>query len=361
MGDNIFFSVGHLPPIHIIPEYLLLDILSYLEPAPTVNFQEIEREFNLISAESFEWLSSQWYGHPFNETKEIEYYSKLLFSMVPSSSKSEIIEYLTRLLSHPRIHSFERGEEIMDMISSLIAKYCGSAVSGGIVRNFLLSNKDKGVHVPIKIKELGIANDNIGWKTWGASYPFAQKVIEDDALFELISTQMDKTFNILELGSGTGLAGVSIVKKLQMKQLSNWNLYLTDLPEIVGNLEENVILNNINIDNKVFVDALDWKQPSEFKSKTNITKFEYVVVCDCLYSPEHPKLVANAIDEFLDKDGLLYIELPLREKYEEERTTLWNLLKQKGFMKIIEKEDQGFDDYGETKYVFQCYKRDSLT
>lgn len=361
MGDNIFFPVGHLPPINIIPEYLLHDILSYLEPAPTVNFQEVEREFHLICAESFEWLSSKWYGHPFNETMEREYYSKVLFSMVPSSSKAEIIEYLTRLLSHPRIHSFERGEEIMDMISSLIAKYCGSAVSGGIERNFLLSTKDKGVQVPIRIKELGIANDNIGWKTWGASYPFAQKVIVEDELFESIATQMNKTFNILELGSGTGLAGVSIVKKLQMKQLSNWKLYLTDLPEIVENLKENIILNDINIDNKVFVEALDWKMPSEFKSKTDDMKFEYVVVCDCLYSPEHPNLVANAIDEFLKEDGLLYIELPLREKYEEERTILWNLLKQKGFQKITEKEDKGFDDYGETKYVFQSYKRGSLT
>lgn len=361
MGDNIFFSVGHLPPTHIIPEYLLLDILSYLEPAPTVNFQEVERKFHLIGDESFEWLSNTWYGHPFNETKEREYYSKVLFSMVPSSSKPEIIEYLTRLLSHPRINTFVQGEEILEVISSLIAKYCGSAVSGGIIRNFLLSNKDKSVHVPIKIKELGIANDNIGWKTWGASYPFAQKVIEDDILFESLSAQTDKTFKILELGSGTGLAGVSIVKKLQMKQLSNWKLYLTDLPEIIGNLRENVILNDIYIDSKVFVEALDWKMPSEFKSKTNIAKFDFVVVCDCLYSPEHPQLVANAINEFLEEDGLLYIELPLREKYEEERTTLWTLLKQKGFERIKEKEDQGFDDYGETRYVFQCYKRDSLT
>ncbi|KAL6933022.1 uncharacterized protein HGUI_03826 [Hanseniaspora guilliermondii] len=361
MVDHIFFSVGHLPPIHIIPEYLLLDILAYLEPAPTVNFQEVEREFHLISAESFEWLSNSWYGHPFNETKQREYYSKVLFSLVPSSSKSEIIEYLTRLLSHPRVHTFEQGEEIMDMISCLIAKYCGSAVSGGIMRNFLLSTKNKSVQVPIKIKELGIANDNIGWKTWGASYPFAQRVIEDDTLFNLIPTKLDETIKILELGSGTGLVGVSIVKKLQMKQLSNWRLYLTDLPEIVGNLRENIILNNVNINDNVLCEALDWQIPSEFKSKTNINKFDYVVVCDCLYSPEHPNLVANAIDEFLSEHGLLYIELPLREKYEDERNNLWDLLKKKGLKKIIEKEDQGFDDYGETKYVFQCYERTTLT
>jgi len=59
----------------------------------------------------------------------------------------------------------------------------------------------------------------------------------------------------------------------------------------------------------------------------------------------------------LSGNGLLYLEIPLREKYEEERNTLWNLLEEKNFEKILEQKDEGFDDYGETDYVFQCYKR----
>ncbi|KKA02078.1 Protein-lysine N-methyltransferase HuEFM2 [Hanseniaspora uvarum DSM 2768] len=357
MADPYLFCVSHLPPIHILPEYLVIDILEYLEPAPTVNFQEVEREFHLLSHPSHEWLVNSWNGVPFHNRNEIEFYSEVLFSMVPSTSESEMIEYLTRLLGHPHVHSFEQSDEILDKISNLIAKYCGSAVSGGSFRNFLLSNNDASIKVPIQIKELGIANDNIGWKTWGASYPFSQKVIRNNTLFEDIASHPENVHRILELGSGTGLAGVSIVKKMLLDEVNNWTLHLTDLPEIVENLEENIKLNKADIKDKVFVRPLDWKDPSDFKKETQNVKFDFVVVCDCLYSPEHPKLVANTIDEFLSGNGLLYLEIPLREKYEEERNTLWNLLEEKNFEKILEQKDEGFDDYGETDYVFQCYKR----
>ena len=341
-----------------MPEYLLSDILGYLEPAPKVNFQDVEREFHLISEKSHSWLLQNWQVSPLvNGDGSLQYYSEVLFSMVPSTSESIMIEYLTRLLSHPKIHTFENGEEMLDKISNLIAKYCGSAVSGGSIRYFMLEDEEKGIKVPIQIKELGIANDNIGWKTWGASYPFSQKVIKNEKLFEDIKINQNKNYTILELGSGTGLAGVTMVKRLQLENVHNWTLHLTDLPEIIENLEENVILNDTAVKDKVFVKALDWNDPSEFKKETHNAKFDYVVVCDCLYSPEHPKLVAETISEFLAEDGLLYLELPLRQKYERERKTLWDLLKTKNFKKIEEQFDEGFDDYGGTNYVFQCYNK----
>lgn len=132
------------------------------------------------------------------------------------------------------------------------------------------------------------------------------------------------------------------------------NTTLTDLPQIVPNLQKNIELNNL--EGKSFCVELDWSAPesSPVYGKT----FATIVVSDPVYSSQHPYWVVRMIDLFLrrnrgsDSDSVL-IEVPLRPKFENERQLLWQLMLDR-FVEVDSEIEDGYDDFGEMKF---CYKR----
>ncbi|XBW37658.1 hypothetical protein QEN19_003239 [Hanseniaspora menglaensis] len=345
--------LADLPPVRMLPETIILELITILEPEPTLNFAQQISKLKPISQESFTWFKSKWPIEIFTSCADLGEFSALLNSISTNETPEKIITYLTLLLSHQAVFS---KEETVNKITSIISKYCGSSTASDTVRLFQLTADSE----PIKIVEKGITNDLIGLKTWGASLPFSKRLIKDESIFSQIknlkkTSGNEQIYNILELGSGTGLAGITILRKLE--NYDNFKLYLTDLPEIVTNLKENLALNHPN--NKKFsVLPLDWKDHSSFIQAVGDVTFDFVVVCDCLYAPEHPGLVVNTINQFLTKEtGELMLELPLRPRFEEERNNLWQLLKDNGYTRTEKEKDHGFDDFGESSYVFEKYKK----
>lgn len=91
------------------------------------------------------------------------------------------------------------------------------------------------------IKEPAITGGSLGLKTWGSSYLLALHLqrIASTSLFPLFDESLGEPKpRILELGSGTGLLGLAAA--------SIWKTHvvLSDLPDIVPNLRENVVANS---------------------------------------------------------------------------------------------------------------------
>ncbi|OBA29168.1 hypothetical protein HANVADRAFT_46802 [Hanseniaspora valbyensis NRRL Y-1626] len=355
------FILSDLPPVRMLPEFVLIELITILEPEPTINFTQQKPKPKDVSEETYEWFQKKWPTDIITSCKTHEDFTTLLNSIPSNENSKTIIQYLTTLLSLPCISS---SDFLMDKITRIISSYCGSSTASDTVRLFKLSDNQKEA---IKIVERGITNDLIGWKTWGTSLPFSKRLMSDDSIFQEIQLDQNKkdnniveskkNYKILELGSGTGLAGISILQKLFNCQ--NFELYLTDLPEIVPNLEKNIYLNHPLSEN-VHILPLDWMDYSGFIEKMGSDiKFDFVVVCDCLYAPEHPGLVVNTVKQFLKKNGQLLLELPLRPKFEEERKDLWQLLTKNKFVKIREEFDHGVDDFGESSYIYQNYKKNT--
>lgn len=340
-------TLADLPPLKMLPASFICELISILQPEPTVNFSKSTAKMKPVSEASYEWFESNWPTTPIQSCKNSTEFAALLNQIPISETPNNIITTLTSLLNHPVILS---NEDLMDKVTGIISQYCGSSASSDTVRLFQLTEKS----IPIKILERGITADCIGWKTWGASLPFSKRLLTDESIFAQIKEDK-KQYTILELGSGTGLAGITILHKLERNH--NFKLYLTDLPEIVPNLEKNIKLNHPNRVDFV-VAALDWKDHSSFIESVGDIKFDFVVVCDCLYSPEHPSLVVSTINQFLKKNGELLFELPLRPKFEQERNNLWDLLQQNGYVKLREENDFGIDDFGESYYIFQSFKNE---
>ena len=81
-----------------------------------------------------------------------------------------------------------------------------------------------------------------------------------------------------------------------VSSLLGYPTVLTDLPEIVPNLQLNVDLNKLN---NVTVLELDWTNPCHFLQTFPDAKYQTIVVSDPLYSSKHPYLVVDMINLFL--------------------------------------------------------------
>lgn len=256
--------------------------------------------------------------------------------------------YLTKIIASPLkwVDSDEDRELIWEAASQRLSERSGRTGMGAIERAFSipLHSGDTGVvfdSATIKIHEPALTGDNLGLKTWASSYLLAKRLasFKHHGLPEL-----DASEQILELGSGTGLVGLAAAVVLQRCVL------LTDLPDIVPNLERNINENAAVLAEKARSAVLDWSQPSSLLLSTQphpTHSFRLILAADPIYSPSHPALFTQAVDAHLSRHraARLVIELPLREGYIAERRDLVARLQALGLRKVAEGEEVGYDDW----------------
>ncbi|KAI5951301.1 rrg1 [Candida jiufengensis] len=354
--ESIEDEDDHLQPLHILdlpllklkPTYETLSvILKLLSPDEKLNFSQnnedtiVNEEDILVSKNilyeelqlSLVWLEQ--HCPRFNKTTKLMYLPKLSTSL--KLQYNDYNAYLTRIISNELPWLSNNQREIIHNLTSLrISENCGRMAQPEIIRKITFPNLDtKTGRSFIKLKEPSMTNDNLGLKTWGSSLILSQRLINK---FEL-----GKEVPVLELGSGTGLVGITLA-------LLGYNVYFTDLPEILPNLKTNLELNEL----KQECFALDWSKPES--SPLSYKKFECIVISDPIYSSSHPKWLVNTINSYSSNsmNSFVLIELPLRPNFENERKELWELFNSYNFKKIETEIEDGYDDFGEMKF---CYKK----
>ncbi|CCF57416.1 hypothetical protein KAFR_0C04250 [Kazachstania africana CBS 2517] len=354
IDDDSPIDILDLPSIRYAPENVVLCVLRLLRPNTQVNFHaDTEGVVSIDSIRKQKEISENvmdevinWYG-PNARLNTVE----KIFTKIPSNSlsKDTLLSYYTSVLKH-----FTDNKDIVKEVTLRISENCGRNAMPSTYREFQINNLKKIV----KLFEPSLTNDNLGWKTWGSS------LILSNILCDRIDENFLKSFNgkrILELGSGTGLVGISVASKLEeIGVLDEYEIYLTDLPEIVTNLEKNISINQLA--NRVVSDVLDWTNPESFVSNYGDTRFDVLLISDPIYSSKHPQWVVNMIDNFLSQDNhqaRCYLQIPIRDKFANERENLKKLLVDKNFEVVKEMYSKGFDDWGEVKYYYRELKRKS--
>jgi predicted nicotinamide N-methyase len=200
----------------------------------------------------------------------------------------------------------------------------------------------------ITLHEPALTADNLGLKTWASSYLLAKR-LSLLGLPALGEHNGEGGSRVLELGAGTGLVGLAAAKIFGARTV------LTDLPEIVGNLERNVRANShLDIDVKTAV--LDWNDVPE-RTVAEGEKFKYVLAADPLYSSEHPRLLVGMVNVWLKKDprARVVVEMPLRKGYEKEREDFRDRMQKAGLEIVDEGRETGWDDWGERGGEVRCW------
>ena len=277
------------------------------------------------------------------------------------------------------IEDDDHKEQIWEAASQRLSERSGRTAMGAITRSFAiplsptipfdkctqntsfdkeLSQKhDNSTMVQLTLYEPPMTSDNLGLKTWASSYLLAKQLC---SLRQYIP-DLAADASILELGAGTGLVGMAAALVYERHAI------LTDLPEIVPNLEQNARSNSEAITScggTASAAVLDWTRPSELELDSfdgSPNSFPLIVVADPIYSSDHPRMLVDAIKCHLseDENARLVIELPLREAYADERQDLRDRLAGIGLRIIEQGEEVGYDDWsagqGEELSEVKCW------
>ena len=248
--------------------------------------------------------------------------------------ESGVPTYLTSIVASSLawVQSDDARERIWDAASLRLSERSGRAAMPAMTRTF-----DVADGVRIRLHEPSLTGDNLGLKTWVSSLLLSKRL---PALRRYVPAGKPK---LLELGAGTGLVGISAACLWPAK------VVLTDLPEIVSNLEQNLEMNQeliTHMRGSAAARALDWSDQLDAPATAD-DKFQVIIAADPIYSPDHPRILVDAIQRWLDfsQDARAIIELPLRAHYTNERAQLRALLRAAGLELIVEGTEAGMDDW----------------
>ncbi|KAL8710159.1 MAG: hypothetical protein Q9220_005242 [cf. Caloplaca sp. 1 TL-2023] len=264
-------------------------------------------------------------------------------------------------------------ELIWESASARLSERSGRSAIPSLSRTFVIPATTAPTgSISITLHEPSLTADNLGHKTWLASYllakrmpylipyvPCLQNAQQHDAIGPLSPDHPGRRSNVIELGAGTGLVGLAIASLFEL------HVHLTDLLAIVPNLRANVDANRVAADNhrKGFasVGVLDWSTlPTS--GDQDWEKYDLVVVADPLYSPMHPQWLTAAIGFTLqrDKSARVVIELPLRKAYMPEVEDFKSRMRELGLVILVEGVESGTEDWentgsGREKTEVECW------
>jgi predicted nicotinamide N-methyase len=182
-----------------------------------------------------------------------------------------------------------------------------------MMRTFEISVAE-GETAMIQLHEPSLTSDNLGLKTWTSSVLLSRRLT---ALQQLLAQPLAR---VLELGAGTGLVGIAAA--------CAWatNVTLTDLPEILPNLQRNIDNSRKMIEARggsACALPLDWSDVKNSPVNKD-DRFSVILAADPLYSPDHPQMLVDTVHRWLQQtsQARFIVELPLREGYHQERESL---------------------------------------
>jgi len=267
-------------------------------------------------------------------------------------SPEGVTRYLTSIVSSSLrwIQDDEAKEEIWNQASIRLSERSGRTAMGAISRTFRIPSP--GGPFELSIHEPALTGDDLGLKTWAASYLLAKRL----HTFDLVQQHQDQKLRVLELGSGTGLVG------LAMAGLGA-DVVLTDLPSIYSNLARNAQTNSAVVQQNggvTLTGVLDWTDPlvctlftqtsidTESVGEPLVTKFPVILAADSLYAQDHPRMLVNTINAWLSEDShaRVIVEFPYRDAYLPEIADFRKRMTLIGLHILDEGEERGYDDWG---------------
>lgn len=306
--------------------------------------------------------------------------------------------YLTRFIASPLtwIASDTEKEVIWEAASQRLSERSGRMAMASISRTFTIcdfavqQNGRAPRYLHINLNEPSLSEDNIGHKTWSGSFLLAKRLAhtmtkhiprlgpssraplesfdttatvhidagspetspsitsgsalplatKDLSTKQSMAIQPSPKLRILELGAGTGLAGIAAAALFP-----NVAVHLTDLPNIVPNLIANIQLNSHLFLAPPTAAALDWSAVLARIDPDD--QFDCILAADSLYDPRHPDWLTNAIAVFLKRQNSarVIVELPFRDMDLPYHDLLRQEMKRKGFVVLEEGEEMGWDDW----------------
>ncbi|KLO14564.1 hypothetical protein SCHPADRAFT_903242 [Schizopora paradoxa] len=272
--------------------------------------------------------------------------------------------------------SDDERQKLIDRAASLLASCSGASATGIISRCFKFSPLGDQNNSPISVllTDVPLINADygtVGAQTWGGACVLSEMLVEDPGSFGLVPPseilQSQHTLRILELGSGTGLVGLSISKLFTQISTSSFaasdpevveslssirkvEIVLTDFhPVVLENLRRNVEANvassngqagGSRLEVDVRVRRLDWEavyragkgdssgvNEGEGQGAADMKvdqRFDLIYGADIIYEEHHAVWIRACLEKLLARtpSAAFHLIIPLRSTHAEESSTI---------------------------------------
>ena len=214
-------------------------------------------------------------------------------------------------------------------------------------RTFLVPISDSN-KAQIIIHEPSLTADNLGHKTWAASYLLAKRLhlLAAPAPSTPSSGDNVRKLRILELGAGTGLVGLAAAAVWPHAEV-----HLTDVQAIIDNLRDNVGANHAaaGAARRITTGVLDWSEHLSAGDAAKDQGFDLILAADVLYADSLPALLVPTIQQHLRKgpDARVVVEVPCRPGYSVELDAFKaGMCRENGLLLVDQGFEDGWDDWG---------------
>lgn len=142
-----------------------------------------------------------------------------------------------------------------------------------------------------------------GFRTWSSAIHLAHRMLVDPSQFFSVQNRSDtEPLRLLELGSGTGLAGIAACRALAQLP-GRAQVVLSDMDRTTLDiLCKNVQRNDISLEVKTRVHAniahLDWANVRA----SALQPFDIIIGADIVYEPDHADLIYEVVDCLLARN-----------------------------------------------------------
>ncbi|KAH8682272.1 putative methyltransferase-domain-containing protein [Xylariales sp. PMI_506] len=237
--------------------------------------------------------------------------------------------FIARAESLPCWSSNDECETAVDQASYVLASFSTTAdepLDGedeGLLRefSFALGGSSAGADQPgselLQVRlvdkpiSTGTDHTDVGLQSWGASIIFSDLICGSPERFGL--TRLGSSPQVLELGAGTGLVGLTLARLLPRLGAADANVVATDYhPAVLENLRENVAANcTPESAPRMEVCLLDWSAPS-FEPPLD-KPADMIVATDVVYAPEHAVWLRDCVGRYLAPNGSFWLMATVRE------------------------------------------------
>lgn len=156
-------------------------------------------------------------------------------------------------------------------------------------------------------------------------------VASQSELGQLTRLAIQRRINVVELGCGCGISGISFAQSIR-----NTSVTLTDLPEAAEIALLNISEMTPASGSTARFEALDWED-DELPLSIASTSFDAAIVTDCTYNPDSSPALVRMLKRLQSNCPTCLILVAMKVRHESE-DVFWGLMSEAGFQ-ITSKEE----------------------
>ncbi|KAK8168015.1 putative methyltransferase-domain-containing protein [Phyllosticta citrichinensis] len=143
-------------------------------------------------------------------------------------------------------------------------------------------------------------------------------------LVSTLSSASYRKLNVLELGCGCGIVGISLAQIIP-----DCHVWMTDLPEAREIAQKNIAAMNPAMASSGRFETLDWDKP--LPQAIEHQSYDMIVVSDCTYNPDSSPALVKTLLALVARSPKAIVVLAMKVRHESE-AIFFDLMAKAGFL-----------------------------